>query len=334
MFVGAVLSAFAVGRAEMLRSGAVKYTAPHIESVAASVARNDNVDAPRTARSTMLTSPAPAAAASPSIALAMMHDEPAAELPATSRFTVDIGVDWTNAYYFRGVFQEDSGSIFQPAVEVSYALSDTVTLYAGMWNSIHGAATGSGTSDNLREHWYECDLYGGVRASLDRWTLSTAFIAYLSPSDAFDTATEIELAAGYDDSDCWNGTFALNPEVRLGIELSGAADGHHSGVYLQLGVAPAFECPISGSHALTISLPVTLGLSLNDYYEDAEGDDHTFGNFDVGVEAAYALPNEFAGGAWTISGGMHVLFLDGATREINGGDRDEFIARLGISASF
>lgn len=268
--------------------------------------------------------------------LAMFSDD-ADPIPDTrySGLSFDIGVDWTTAYFFRGIIQEKHGFIVQPGIELGYALNDNTTVLVGTWNSFHDAATGAGSSDHFNRHWYECDLYGGVRVALDQCTLSATYTFYTSPADAFDTVHEIDFGVSYDDSPCWNNKFAFNPEAHLAIETgANAADGQNPGIYLQLGIAPSFDWLVTGSHTVQITTPVTVGLSAHDYYQDANGHDHTFGFLDLGVDAAMDLATPAGTGDWNISGGVHLLILNGATQQLNHGDRGEVIARLGISASF
>ena len=76
----------------------------------------------------------------------------------------------------------------------------------------------------------------------------------------------------------WLGAFALNPSLP---GKSAAADGA-PGVYLQLGVNPGYTVAPKSDYPLTISLPVTLGLSGSDYYEFGTTQNPTFGYVQFG----------------------------------------------------
>ena len=108
-----------------------------------------------------------------------------------------------------------------------------------------------------------------------------------------------------------------------------AADGVDTGGYLELGVAPGHTY----DNGLSLSVPLTLGLSLYDYYE-VDNDDDVFGYFDIGLVAEYPLPIDESWGAWTLSAGIHGLFLGDNTESINGGDSAEVIGHVGIALSF
>jgi hypothetical protein len=271
-----------------------------------------------------------AAAADAGAGDAAPGDEP------TSPFDFEIGVDWTNAYYFRGFLQEREGVIVQPWFELGVTLTEedsdvAVRAFGGTWSSIHDERTDADTSSDVLEYWYELDLYGGVSVSVDAWTLRSTYWAYLSPSDAFDTIHELEFALGYDDAAHWGDRFALNPEVLLAVEVGpDGNDGVDRGTYLQLGLTPTLQ--LDQRATMELRLPIAVGLSVDDYYQDESGDDDTFGFFDVGIEASIALPASGAG-QWSIHGGVHWLTLGDNTKEI--AERsDEWIGSFGFSLSF
>jgi hypothetical protein len=66
------------------------------------------------------------------------------------------GVDWTSAYFFRGIKQETEDLILQPYGEVGVKLVDqagaltALTLTGGVWNSLHTGPTGSTTATGSR----------------------------------------------------------------------------------------------------------------------------------------------------------------------------------------
>ena len=108
------------------------------------------------ARSTVESCAALTPSALNSVALAVFEDN--VDAPTTSfsdRLSLDISVDWTTAYYFRGIIQENRGVIVQPAVEVGYAVNENVSVFIGTWNSFHDAATGSTDSDRPSSWWVE-----------------------------------------------------------------------------------------------------------------------------------------------------------------------------------
>jgi hypothetical protein len=260
------------------------------------------------------------------------------------KVSFDAGVDFTTAYYFRGILQDDEGFIAQPYGELGFNLYESdgplssATAALGIWNSFHTGDTGTG-GDSARDprSWYEADLYAKLGFGfMQAISAEIAYIVYTSPNGSFDDVQELALSLGVDDSQ-WMGDFALNPSLTLAFELEGQADGgSDEGVYLQLGVEPSYLIVKDETYPLTLAIPLTLGLSLSDYYEDPEtGDDEAFGFFDAGV--ALSMPLGFmpaAYGAWDISAAIHFLFLGESTEKINDGDSFKAYGTVGLSLSF
>ena len=264
--------------------------------------------------------------------------------PNTGKVSIGAGFDIPTAYYFRGILQEDEGFIAQPYGELGFNLYESegafssATLALGIWNSFHTGDTGTGgdTAEDPRA-WYESDLYAKVGFGfLQKFSAEVAYIVYTSPNGSFSDVQELDFSFSLDDSE-WLGDFALNPSMTLAVELDGQADGGSGeGVYLQLGVEPSFQITKDETYPLTLSVPLTLGLSLSDYYEDPDtGDDDTFGYFDAGV--ALSMPLGFmpaAYGSWDIYAAVHFLFLGEATEAINNGDSFKAYGMFGVSMSF
>src|SRR5215467_2359952 len=191
--------------------------------------------------------------------------------PNTGALSLNFGVDWASAYYFRGIAQEQSGANFQPYGSLSFKLIENagpltaLTATPGFWNNWH---TGGG---NLVEpidpkFWYEADLYFTLAATLwENVTMGLIYTAYTSPNDSFKTVQELGLSLSLNDSK-WLGAFALNPSLFIGGEVAGQADaGSARGVYVQLGINPGYTLQPKSDYPFTISLPVTLGLSAHKY---------------------------------------------------------------------
>ena len=247
------------------------------------------------------------------------------------------GIDFSHAYFFRGIAQERSGLVVQPYMDMTFNLFEgtaglnSVTLTIGQWNSLHTGPSGSdGPAANVGA-WYESDFYTGFGFGVDNWDVGLTYTAYLSPNDAFGTVKELALSLAVDDSTLL-GDFTLSPHVLMAIELSGQADGGAGeGVYLEFGVEPGLS--LDGLPA-SVSFPVTLGLSMTDYYEGTPGNDDVFGYVDAGLVATAPLPVPASYGAWEISGGVHVLSLGDALTSFNGGDDFQAIGTVGFNIGY
>jgi hypothetical protein len=270
---------------------------------------------------------------------------PAAEekSPNTGRIALSGGVDYTTDYYFRGILQEDSDWIVQPYAELTFKLYQgegslsSVFATVGIWNSLHGGPTGAdGALSRDPRAWYEFDFYGKLGVTLfEDVTAAVVYTAYISPNDRFQTVEEVGLSLAYNDAKLL-GPFALNPNVLLAFEIDGQADaGRSKGTYLQVGIAPGVTLFEKGPLPVALSFPLTLGLSLDDYYEFGTGDDDTFGYFSGGVTAAVPLkfiPAAF--GSWTAKAGVQFLTLGDNLERINNRDSFEVIGTLGLAFTY
>jgi hypothetical protein len=234
--------------------------------------------------------------------------------PNPGAITFTGGLDVPSIYFFRGIRQEvDPGLTLWPYGDIGLALASgdgtvkSVGVNLGVWNSLH---TGSSGSDGPGRIHYEEDFYatlglgfgGGV-------TVGTTYMALTSPNNLFNTVQELQFRV--------TKAHMLAPYGFLAFELSdeGQADlGTKKGTYLELGVGPSW--PIPGGMA-TVTVPVKLGLGLNNYYEGPTGDT-TFGFLDIGGLATIPLtgvPSQF--GSWNIHGGVDVLFFGDTTEAFN-----------------
>jgi hypothetical protein len=263
--------------------------------------------------------------------------------PNTGRLSVSAGVDWTSAYFFRGIKQETEDLILQPYGEITFKLVEnagaltSLSLTAGMWNSLHTGPTGS---DSLTatdpKVWYELDGYGKLSAVLfEDLTASAIYTAYLSPNNVFNSVQEVAFGVSYNDAKLL-GPFALNPSVLVAFEFDGQADaGADEGIYAQIGIAPGYTFLSDSKYPLSLSIPLAVGLSLSDYYEFGIGSDDTFGYFSAGATLSVPLafiPAEF--GKWVIKGGVQVLVLGDNLKAVNDGDEVQVIGTLGLAFTY
>lgn len=266
-----------------------------------------------------------------------------AEDEVGSGVTGSLGIELASQYFFRGIRQEVKGVIVQPSIELSFNVfdgkerdaMDSLDFSLGVWNSLHDGPSGSGgaAGQNL---WYENDFYAGLSAQLAKqWTLGLTYTAYSSPNASFSTVEELMLRVGYDDSELWGDSFGgLQPSLGIAQELDNQADGGRKlGTYLEFGIEPSFD--FLAAQDIELSVPITLGLSLSDYYEDGNGKDDSFGYLQAGVTASLPLssmPKKL--GAWSVNLGAHVLHLGNNNKETNNGEDIEVFVVFGVSVEF
>ncbi len=266
--------------------------------------------------------------------------------PNTGRVSLSMGMDWTTDYFFRGILQEDQDYILQPYAEVTFKLMEgegaftNLGLTVGLWNSLHGGPTGTGGGSSTQDPrmWYEADFYAKLSATLfEDLTVAMIYTAYTSPNGRFTSVDELAFSFSYNDSKLL-GPFALNPSVLLAFELDGQADGgSDEGTYLQIGLAPSYTFNDKGTYPMTLSLPITLGLSLSDYYErvGVGGDDDTFGYLSIGLAAGVPLkfiPASY--GTWTAKASLTFITLGDNLKAVNNGDSSKFIGTLGVAMTY
>lgn len=265
--------------------------------------------------------------------------EAAATAAAGSAVSLQLNFDYTTGYFYRGIVQEDSGLILQPAARLTINVLQEgdfkLDLIAGTWNSFHGQKTAAQTRSDFTEYWYESDLYAGLVVTKGKLSLTSTYTFLTSPSDAYETVQELGFTLALDDSE-WLGAFALKPYTSLVFETGAdASDGADSdtGTYLELGIGPgfSFEC---GKTPVTVTFPVSVGLSLEDYYQDSSGNDDAFGFAQAGVKFSLPLPVNNRYGAWTLNAGVAALFLGDHTQDLNDGDDTEIIGTIGLQWNF
>jgi hypothetical protein len=246
-----------------------------------------------------------------------------AEEEPESRFSGIIQADFTNVYFFRGILNERNSFIAQPWGEVYYSVYDSedcfirnVTFGFGVWASFHAAETGA--QDNPKS-LYEVDWYPLVSLEFPQgFSLTTTYYFYTSPNDAFQRVEELNLKLAWDDSETL-GRFSLQPWVNLALETSQTSFGPNRGEGWQMGIEPTlFEIPIE-NYPVTVTAPIELGLALDDYYEEDDGHETTFGYLSYGVSAS--VPLAFipeAAGSWTFTLTGKGITLSDTLADVNG----------------
>jgi hypothetical protein len=288
------------------------------------------------------------------------HDDPYAPKPVAeddaSPWSLSLSVTATNAYIFRGITEEDRGVIVQPAAELDYLAHKgdgwlkEASLGLGTFDSFHSGPTGTGgdTAESPKA-WYEADVYLVMHGTLDHGIgVAATWYEYTSPNSQFSAISEFDVAVDWDDGYLWNDAFKIHPSIAIARELHHQSEqpddpvGTHPGTWLGVGIAPEFTLLDLGdpgqestSRPVTLVLPVLLNLSLDHYYEDASGNEDTFGALDVGAALDVPLPFLPEGLCqWSLDLGLHWLYFGDNMTEVHHGERTQWVASAGISLSF
>jgi hypothetical protein len=252
------------------------------------------------------------------------------------RITVAGSIDFRNVYMFRGIRQDDTGTITSPAAEIGLRLHSadrgltSARVRVGTWNSLHSGW--AGTDGPSEKRWYEADVYATLALEFsDAASLDTTYTAYRSPNKMFTMVKEMSVRASVDRP--LRGRVALKPYALAAFELDtqpgiGQLDGgFKAGKYLELGAAPGYSVRRVG-----VAVPVKVGLSLGHYYELA-GKDQRFGFVSIAGLATLPLTRSAGAGSWNVHGGVEYQRLGATTKAFNGGESSKTIASIGIGFS-
>lgn len=253
----------------------------------------------------------------------------------TGNVSVEAGVDYTTAYFFRGINQEDSRVIIQPYATINVGLGElggnAVSVYAGVWNSLH-AQPSAGTNV-----FYETDFFGGANITLKPVTIGVVYTVYTSIANAFGNIQEIGATISFDDADISSKLgipFALNPTAGYFFEIDDSSGPEDQ--YLQFGIEPTVYTLFKGTdNQIELSVPIVFGTSPKGYYTEANGSNSFFGFGSVGIAASVPLPIPKSYGAWALTGSVQYLrlFAD-SVESANNGDNDQIIGTAGISFTY
>jgi len=258
---------------------------------------------------------------------------------------ISAGVDLQSKYIFRGFTTTTQGLILQPYAQLAYTVYDkndlTIAPYIGTWNNItsHPYAIKDGHTNNWR-WWSETDLDAGVTSTYKNFTVGLNYIYYFYPNGSIGEDQELGLTVGYDDSGFWQNNSnrvlpsivtALNPHVAYYHEIKNT--GGPNGGYLELGAEPTFKSFNVGKFPVTVSTPVTLGLTTDRYYTTNNGSTDTFGYFEAGIKAS--VPLNGLPGNCTLVGEIDYWHLNADNiRNLDSGKSDDVSARVGLSFKF
>jgi len=251
-----------------------------------------------------------------------------ADSSSSSPWSISAQVTDTSAYFFRGDNQgDDNHLIIQPELTIGYSFysSDkqlTITPYLDLWGNLTDKHFGN------EDNWFnELDITPGVEFKTGRVDFSVEAITYYSPVDAFKLYEEGGFKLGFDDTGLTPLPFALNPHLDAYQQITRTADNAPMGSYMELGLAPLFNI---AKLPMTVTIPVTLGTSLQHYYHDAAGADQFVGFGSAGVLVTWNVTDH-----WSIAGGAdyYRLFAQNLIDD-NNGDHSTVVGHMTLGYSY
>jgi hypothetical protein len=253
-----------------------------------------------------------------------------------SAISGDIGVTVLNQYNTRGIIVESKGVITQPYADLYLKLYsgdgfiNSFSLQAGIWNDFSSTGQVAKEGHDLQS-WTEFDWDAGFIVKFaKRFSLSSVFLQYVSPSDAYRLGRFINSTLSFDDSGLLDKNFSLQPSLTFLYELSGPG---HAGLrghswYFSPQIAPNYTFFRHSSTPVTVSVPIYAGLGSGFYAGK------TLGYFAFGPQVSVKLgfvPQQF--GTWTFSAGYRYYHLGSTTAAIAPGQNSTqhlFNASLGL----
>lgn len=262
---------------------------------------------------------------------------PAEVAPNTGALSLSGGVDFVTAYIFRGYVIEKDGFIAQPYATLSLKAYEedgiAITPFVGIWNSLQSQTDANASHGPSDSDWFETDVYGGVDLTLGNFTLTPFYTFYTYPGDAYQTTEELNIKLAYDDAAMMTdmgSPVTFSPYVLYAIETKD--DNGTEDQYFELGITPAYSVPDT---KLTLSVPMSVGLSVKDYYLDSSGNNDVFGYASAGLAASYALPVPARFGSWALNGGVYYYYLASDSVKVsNDGDDSIVMAKVGLSFTY
>ncbi|MCC6421092.1 MAG: hypothetical protein IT429_22885 [Gemmataceae bacterium] len=266
--------------------------------------------------------------------------EPPSELEPNDhwRFLFNARTDFSTAYFYRGIGQENEG-LAQLDAEIRVRpyedrMSDVFNKFDAVvkFRSFHTFGPTANTPSGGNEKFYELDFDGGIEfTGFERLLLGLYQTNRIGVNQQLADVHAFETKLAFDDSTPAF-PFSLQPYALLTIEYMGDSDGGNpnshapgfgQGIYLELGVRPEFDLLRieSFKRPITLAVPVRIGLSLSNYFEDPSGQDQTFGYGQIGLELNIPLLTmATAGDQWILldlTTGGSVLFLGGPLQRLS-----------------
>jgi len=234
--------------------------------------------------------------------------------------SIEGAINTTNAYVFRGYNYIDHGYLIQP--ELTLSLNGlkfgevTVSPYLYVWTNISEVTGPSGFWD----HFNEIDVDPAVEIGWRDFTLAIQYNTNFFPSGipaelvGLDgQGQEIGATLTWDDSAITKKVlpFALNPHVAYFEELEDRSDQSRDS-YLEFGLEPT----VHEGEKLTVTTPVTLGLSTDSFYVKDNGENEFLGYLSGGVAIKYQLTEH-----WDLHGSVeYVQLFSDILKDYNSGD--------------
>lgn len=256
-------------------------------------------------------------------------DSAHAEEAAPDYVSGTVGIDWNSHFVSYGFDVWGTGNNFgdndviNPYAEVAFEIGD-FSLFTGFWADINDNA-----ADSIGGDIQEIDYWVGGGYGYESWSFS---VLYQSWNYAGGIEHILDVNIGYDDTGLIIDDFAFNPSLTIHNRIGSDNLGLDNGTILVFGVGPGFTIYEDEGTTIDMSIPVSVGISLEDSYFTAGGES---GYAYTSVGAAFSMPMTFIAegyGDWSLGAALTMFFTQGSV--YNNNDDNFITGTLGVSLAF
>ncbi|HUB25835.1 MAG TPA: hypothetical protein VL992_10440 [Tepidisphaeraceae bacterium] len=220
----------------------------------------------------------------------------------------------------RGLVVADEDTVVQPIVGLVFPIGDlgplkNFTFVGGLWNCVTFVQ-----QDPHVGPWNELDDFFSISFDpfIPNLNAALTYVAFNSPTGAYDTEHNSDLKLSYDDKSFWGGNFGIEPYVDLWWAMAGSstvvAGKPGDTGYAEIGVVPTYTVKAIPSYPVTLKVPTYISVGPKDYwsYDDIPGTptggswgDGNVGVFSTGLSASIPLniiPVQY--GYWHLDAGI------------------------------
>ncbi len=200
----------------------------------------------------------------------------------------------------------------------------------------HGSAAGWVTVTGTGADWYQAEFMLGVVTAYRGLTVDVNYNFYAYPSGSFFPLQEVGTKVSYECASLWRDPekatfFGLKPFAALYHETANRFD--HEATYLETGIEPSYRFHLWNRNA-GISVPIAAGMSIDNYYVNAQGDNEFFGYWSAGLHLSVPLPVPTKCGSWYLSASVRYYHFQAESLRAIAGHPDEFVGKVGLSFAF
>ncbi len=252
-------------------------------------------------------------------------EEPKAE----SIFSGEIGLTVANQYMTRGFVVQDEGTSFQPHFDLRASFYEgdgfinRASALIGLWSVI--SSTPYENTEHSGGQFTELDYGLGVSIGFaKRWTFTTFYNRWTSPTGAYEDGDWILAALEFDDHGLFPGTFSLGPFIQILHEFGSDLA---PGLCFEPGIRPNVTFFPESPSPVNVGVLMMAGLGSGFYGVD-------YGYFVIGPQLS--VPLGFISPAaekWTIF--AECLYYDyGITTAAENGREHGWLVSLKLTVNF